>query len=66
MALNGNRFKLSPNRTHCPECKGYPPLVVRDGRHVPVCFVCEGRGFVDRPLEVPEERQAERKADSEG
>lgn len=47
MALNGNRFKIAKGRKPCPECHGYPPLVVEKNRHVPKCDTCGGTGTVD-------------------
>jgi hypothetical protein len=46
MGLNGNRFKLASRRKPCPTCKGYPPLVIIELRHVPQCDTCGGRGSV--------------------
>lgn len=48
MSLNGNRFKISPENKPCPECLGYPPLKVIDGRFQPQCETCGGRGTVER------------------
>lgn len=48
MALNGNRFKIGPNRKPCPECHGYPPLKPFEGRLRPECPTCEGQGSVPR------------------
>lgn len=45
----GHLGKFGPPEGYrvCPECLGKPPLVVRDGRHVPAhCRRCQGRGVV--------------------
>ncbi|MGE3077277.1 MAG: hypothetical protein AB7J35_21105 [Dehalococcoidia bacterium] len=48
MGLNGNRFKQPTGRKPCPECLGYPPLKVIDGRFQPQCDTCgEGAGWTD-------------------
>ena len=55
MGINGNRFNTSPASMPCPLCHGYPPLIVRDGRHVPTCDACGGQGSVPRPAQRPAE-----------
>jgi hypothetical protein len=55
MGLNGNRFKLSEHSKPCPECLGYPPLKLSDGRLRPECKTCDGAGSVPNvyPRQAP-------------
>jgi DnaJ-class molecular chaperone len=57
MTRRGNRYRLAPENKECPQCHGAPPLVVKDGRHVPeYCPTCEGRGSVPRESTDTSER----------